>query len=231
MKKILFFLLLAFASCSKNSLQIGAVAEENSQNLINLKVGMGQNQVISVMGVPDKKESKQFDSVQYNIWYYITKPVFLGQTKYISSNYTPLVFQDCVLKGWGNQFYKHTFNIDNTRGKESEAKRQKYNDDQSKWPRDQHQIVPPMNEKNKDGTQAIPKNDMDKNLKNNDKTQDAQDEDKDVDDEDDEDDTEKKALDMLQKDVKDEKSKEASKPKNSEKCNVKKEGGNYHFWE
>ena len=56
MKKILFFLLLAFASCSKNSLQIGAVAEENSQNLINLKVGMGQNQVISVMGVPDKKE-------------------------------------------------------------------------------------------------------------------------------------------------------------------------------
>jgi hypothetical protein len=96
------------------------------------------------MGGPNKSEQKKYESSIYTVWYYITEPPILGQSRLVSRNYTPLVFQSDKLIGWGKKFYRYTFDIDNERYKQAEESRQAYTDDKEEWPRNEHSLIPGM---------------------------------------------------------------------------------------
>ncbi|MBN2479743.1 MAG: DUF3192 domain-containing protein [Parachlamydiales bacterium] len=145
MKKVFFsLLLLIFSSCSTNSIQSGALAEQNRINILDLRVGMNQEDVLDVMGHPYDKEFRKVGNVQYEVWLYITKATFLGQSQLITRNFTPLVFRDETLKGWGWQYYKFVFNVDNEHEKRKEEVRQKYTNDKEEWPRNEHLQIAPL---------------------------------------------------------------------------------------
>ncbi|OGN61320.1 MAG: hypothetical protein A3F40_00695, partial [Chlamydiae bacterium RIFCSPHIGHO2_12_FULL_27_8] len=143
----LFLLTSIFISCSRSVIGYGATAEENEINLSDVKVGMDTPQVRVIMGPPHKSEKYVIDDSNYLVWYYITEPVFLGQTRLISKNYMPLVFKDGYLKGWGWQFYNVEFNVENKKNQKNEALRQKYTNDKEEWPVNEHQYIAPMKTK------------------------------------------------------------------------------------
>ncbi|NGX49620.1 MAG: hypothetical protein K940chlam5_01219, partial [Candidatus Anoxychlamydiales bacterium] len=68
------------------------------------------------------------------------------QSKLITRNFTPVVFESGHLIGWGNNFYKYTFDIDDEKQKREEEKRQKYTNDKGEWPKNEHTIIAPLNE-------------------------------------------------------------------------------------
>lgn len=146
---VLLFLLAA--SCSTTFLKTGSISEQNRINMSSVQTGMTQDQVIDIMGYPYKTEEKFYDLATYEVWYYITEPSILGQTKLVTRNFTPLVFESGILKGWGRNFYKFTFNVDNEKWKRQIEKKQQYTNDKEEWPINQHAIIPPMNDQQKRG--------------------------------------------------------------------------------
>ncbi|NGX32008.1 MAG: hypothetical protein K1060chlam4_00046 [Candidatus Anoxychlamydiales bacterium] len=149
MKRLILFILLIFSlnGCFKNPIKTGAISEENRINLSSLAIGMTQQQVLDTMGYPYKTEEKVSQNKIYEVWYYITERTLLGQSKLITRNFTPVVFEAGHVIGWGNNFYKYTFDIDDERQKREEEKRQKYTNDKGEWPKNEHTIIAPLNEK------------------------------------------------------------------------------------
>ena len=113
---LILFSILA-AGCTTPFLKTGAISEQNQINMSALQVSMTQDQVLDVMGYPYKTEEKIYNSLAYEVWYYITEPSLLGQTKMVTRNFTPIVFESGLLIGWGRNFYKYTFNINNAKEK------------------------------------------------------------------------------------------------------------------
>jgi len=149
MKRLFLFILLIFSlnGCFKNPIKTGAISEENRINLSTLAIGMTQQQVLDNMGYPYKTEERVSQNRVYEVWYYITERTLLGQSRLITRNFTPVVFEAGHLVGWGNNFYKYTFDIDDEKQKREEEKRQRYTDDKNEWPRNEHTIISPLNEK------------------------------------------------------------------------------------
>ncbi|NGX34686.1 MAG: hypothetical protein K1060chlam1_01039 [Candidatus Anoxychlamydiales bacterium] len=147
MKKLLLFIsmILVLNGCFKNPIKTGAISEENRINLSSLAIGMTQQQVLDTMGYPYKTEEKISQNKIYEVWYYITERTLLGQSKLITRNFTPVVFEAGHLIGWGSNFYKYIFNIDDERQKREEEKRQKYTDDKEEWPKNEHTMIAPLN--------------------------------------------------------------------------------------
>ncbi len=148
MKKsfIVIFLILSLISCSRTFVKTGAISDQNRMNMSSLQVGMNHDQVVDAMGYPYKTEEKSYFGMQYEVWYYITQPTILGQTQLVTRNFTPLVFEGGLLKGWGRNFYKYTFDVDNEKWKRQLEEKQKYTNDKEEWPKNQHAMIPPMNE-------------------------------------------------------------------------------------
>ncbi|NGX62671.1 MAG: hypothetical protein KR126chlam6_00069 [Candidatus Anoxychlamydiales bacterium] len=149
MKRLFIFLsiIILLNGCFKAPIKTGAISEENRINLSSLAIGMSPDQVLEVMGYPYNTQEKLYDNKVYEIWYYITEPALLGQSKLITRNFTPLVFENGHLKGWGNNFYKYTFDIEGEKSKDAEDKRQQYTDDKHEWPTSEHRTIEPMNGK------------------------------------------------------------------------------------
>lgn len=124
MKKLFLFVFVILISCSTSLIKTGAISDQNIINISSLQVGMTQDQVLEIMGSPYKTEVKTFNNVNYEVWYYITEPTILGQTQLITRNFTPLVFVSNQLKGWGRNFYKFTFKIENENWKKELEKKQ-----------------------------------------------------------------------------------------------------------
>jgi outer membrane protein assembly factor BamE (lipoprotein component of BamABCDE complex) len=142
----LIILILSLVSCSTTLITTGTISDQNRINISSLQVGMTQDQVVGVMGYPYKAEQKSYNGMEYEVWYYITEPSILGQTRLVTRNFTPLVFEEGLLKGWGRNFYKFTFNIDNEKWKREMEQKQKYTNDKEEWPRNEHIMILPMNE-------------------------------------------------------------------------------------
>ena len=130
-----------------STMRTGLKSDENVQNLANLRIGMTEEDVLTVMGRPYKSESYVIDQKNYDIWFYITEPTILGQSKPSQQNFTPVIFKDNILVGWGNNYYNYLMDIDNSREKYREAERQKYTNDRDEWPRNEHVIIPPPSAK------------------------------------------------------------------------------------
>jgi hypothetical protein len=160
MKKYIFIssiFLFLLTSCVKTSTQYGVIAENNRIKMLNISKEMASCDVSLLMGKPYKKEIKSIDNKEYEVWLYLTEDPLLGQTMLIKRNFTPLIFENCKLLGWGRVFYNYLFDIDNARNKVKENKRQQYTNDRDEWPSNKHLEVAPLNAKKEPLTKDLPK--------------------------------------------------------------------------
>lgn len=98
----LVILALSIAGCAGSPAQTGWRASENKQNMIGLKPDMTTDQVVKLMGPPDKTEmyrGKNNDSIL--TYLYITEGMDTYSRRWNETNYTPLIFVNDRLSGWG----------------------------------------------------------------------------------------------------------------------------------
>ena len=104
MKKLMFLLsvLLLFSGCGLVAVTTTRIeASGNQSNLHKLEVGMNTNQVKEFMGAPSKTEAFSLaESKRVLVWYFLTEGR-LPFRRLDDANYTPLIFENDILTGWG----------------------------------------------------------------------------------------------------------------------------------
>ena len=90
------------AACAGSPAQTGMRASENKRNMIALKPDMTTAQVSKLMGQPDKTELYRGKNNEAVLTYlYITEGKDMESRIWNETNYTPLIFIDDRLNGWG----------------------------------------------------------------------------------------------------------------------------------
>ena len=103
--KISWALFILNGCATSNALKTAAVSERNIDNLARLNLGMTQSQVLHIMRDPYKDESFELLEDHYDVWFYLTQPTVLGQTRMVPFNLTPLIFRNKILVGNGFGYY------------------------------------------------------------------------------------------------------------------------------
>ncbi|MEL7431125.1 MAG: DUF3192 domain-containing protein [Chlamydiota bacterium] len=98
---------LSFASCSKSPIVLGTETDINLYHLSQLDLGMSSCQVRYVMGNPSMIKEVVVGDTTYEVWYYLTSPYRLEQIKPIRRNFTPVVFKNDAVDGFGYLYLKH----------------------------------------------------------------------------------------------------------------------------
>ncbi len=98
-------ILFASGCMVSNGLQYEAMSETNQYHLAKVRKGMSQSQVLKIMHKPYSYENFQVDDEIYDVWFYVTRPTGLDQTRMVPQNLTPLTFKNGVLVGTGYQWY------------------------------------------------------------------------------------------------------------------------------
>ena len=98
--------LLAFVlvqiGCAGSPAQTTWRANENNQHMADLKPDMTTQEVLSLMGTPDKTEMYRGKNHEVVLTYlYITQGMDTYTRTWNESNYTPLIFINNRLHGWG----------------------------------------------------------------------------------------------------------------------------------
>lgn len=114
-KVIYLAMFVLLCGCAGSPLQTGVQAERNRMQMGDVKIGMNFNQVRRIMGSPHKREKRTINGKEYEVWYYITKEVLLFQSRYLNSNFTPFIFLDDNLQGWGWKLFNSIFEEEPTR--------------------------------------------------------------------------------------------------------------------
>jgi outer membrane protein assembly factor BamE (lipoprotein component of BamABCDE complex) len=103
--------LFLFSSCMTNQgLSTKTSSDENVFNLSKISVGMSQCEVLRWMRQPYRSEVFTFGDETYDVWFYITRPTVLGQSRMVPQNLTPLTFKNGLLIGWGFAYYHFLVN-------------------------------------------------------------------------------------------------------------------------
>lgn len=104
MKRFIFLLalFLSISACGLVTLTTTSMeASYNKNNLKKVEFGLNQNQVKEIMGAPNKTEAFSLaEGKKVLVWFYLTE----GRGAFRSLddwNYTPMVFENDVLTGWG----------------------------------------------------------------------------------------------------------------------------------
>lgn len=93
---------IALTGCAGSPYKTGMRASENKQNMIGLKPDMSTEQVTKLMGTPDKTEMYRGKNNEAILTYlYITEGKDSKSRRWNESNYTPLIFVNDRLSGWG----------------------------------------------------------------------------------------------------------------------------------
>ncbi len=103
--------LLLFSACAGSPYQTGAEARQNRENMLKLNIGQTKNQVLSLMGKPYKTEMYVIAGEPVEFWLYLTEGKDIDDRTLRDSNFTPLAFENGVLKGWGRNYYDSTLRI------------------------------------------------------------------------------------------------------------------------
>ena len=107
-KNLCLLLALLLHGCVANDgLGSSSTAQINIDHLSRLCVGMNQAEVLSVMQQPYSQQTFNMDESVFDVWFYVTKPTVLGQTRMVPMNLTPLTFKDGELIGWGFSYYNY----------------------------------------------------------------------------------------------------------------------------
>lgn len=81
-------------------------ASGNRENMNKIKLGMNKDQVKATMqSDPYKTEAHTVDNNEIEIWFYLTegRKAFRRQGE---DDYTPFVFKNNTLIGWGRDYYR-----------------------------------------------------------------------------------------------------------------------------
>lgn len=113
MNRVVFVLALSvfFAACAGSPLRTGWEAEHNRANLIKLNSGQTKDQVLSIMGEPYKTEMYLNNGKTLEFWLYLTEGLHAGKPVLTDSDFTPLAFENGILKGWGRNYYDNQLRI------------------------------------------------------------------------------------------------------------------------
>lgn len=90
---------------TSNGLQYEAMSETNQYHMARVRKGMSQRQVLEIMHKPYSYETFEVEDDVYDVWFYVTRPTVLDQTRMVPQNLTPLTFKNGVLVGTGYQWY------------------------------------------------------------------------------------------------------------------------------
>jgi len=107
----LAIVLLAVIGCAGSPYQTGREAERNRANLFDLKIGLTKDQVRAVMGTPYKTESYAQEGKNLDFWLYLTEGKSMSGLPLSDTNFTPLAFENGILKGWGRNYYDTVLRI------------------------------------------------------------------------------------------------------------------------
>jgi len=108
MKRVAALSLLCLASCmASNGLGSLAVSDKNVYHLAQVRKGMTEREVFFVMRQPYECETFFIDEDVYDVWFYVTKPTGLGQTRMVPQNLTPLTFKNGILIAKGYDYYRY----------------------------------------------------------------------------------------------------------------------------
>lgn len=99
MKKALFLLAVLCGCMPNQTLSVAADASVNVDNLSRIAVGMTQTEVLKIMRHPYSDQVFLFDQDTYDVWFYVTGRVVLGQSRMVPQNLTPLTFKNGILIG------------------------------------------------------------------------------------------------------------------------------------
>jgi len=102
----LLILLVCAAGCMvSNGLQYDAISETNLYHIAKIRKGMSEKQVLQIMHKPYDYETFEVADDIYDVWFYVTKPTGLDQTRMVPQNLTPLTFKNGILVGTGYSWY------------------------------------------------------------------------------------------------------------------------------
>ena len=109
MNRLSFLVLsvLLHGCIANDSLRTSAMAENSIHNLSRVSVGMNQADVLCIMRHPYRKETFTMDKSIFDVWFYVTSPTVLGQSRMVPQNLTPLAFMNGKLIGWGHSYYRY----------------------------------------------------------------------------------------------------------------------------
>ena len=124
------FLFCLLCGCmANNGLGSMADSEVNVYNISRLSTGMRQCEVLQVMKQPYSHETFEFDEAVYDVWFYVTKPTVLGQSRMVPQNLTPLAFKNGVLIGWGFSYYNYLVRKEDSEANKKPAEKKKEEDE------------------------------------------------------------------------------------------------------
>jgi outer membrane protein assembly factor BamE (lipoprotein component of BamABCDE complex) len=107
MKRVALLSLICLTGCiMSNGLGSLAVSDKNTNHLAQVRKGMSEREVFFVMRQPYECETFYLEEDVYDVWFYVTKPTGLGQTRMVPQNLTPLIFKNGVLVGRGYEYYR-----------------------------------------------------------------------------------------------------------------------------
>lgn len=105
----IYFLFIFLAGCAGSPLQTSVEAEKNRMQIGDVRLGMNQAFVRNIMGPAYKKEIRTINAREYEVWYYLTKGTLLDQSRYLDENFTPFIFSENALVGWGWKYFNRLF--------------------------------------------------------------------------------------------------------------------------
>ncbi len=105
--------------CQGSPVQTQWEAENNRKAMLGLSIGQPKADVVEVMGQPRKTEAYIRDGTNIEFWLYLTEGIGIYNRKMTDEHFTPLVFENGKLAGWGRNFYvertqKYDIKIDQT---------------------------------------------------------------------------------------------------------------------
>jgi hypothetical protein len=108
---IVLALSILLVACAGSPARTGWEAERNRENMLGLNVGQSKDQVLIVMGKPYKTESYVIDGKPVEFWLYLTEGKSVHDPRLTDAYFTPLSFENGILKGWGRNYYDNTLRI------------------------------------------------------------------------------------------------------------------------
>jgi len=108
---IVFAISVLLMACAGSPARTGWEAERNRENMLRLNVGQTKDQVLTVMGKPYKTESYIIDGKPVEFWLYLIEGTSTDYKRFTDANFTPLSFEDGILKGWGRNYYDNSLRI------------------------------------------------------------------------------------------------------------------------
>ena len=92
--------------CTNGRIACRMVNKDNTniKNLEKSRIGMTRTEVLTLMGTADKSEKFERKGVAVEILYYLTSGSYSPDTGWQNIDSTPVVFEEGILKGWGEYY-------------------------------------------------------------------------------------------------------------------------------